>query len=68
MNLTLNGEPRELPEELSVRALLEALGRDPEQTGVAVARNLEVVPRDAWEETRLTEGDRVDVVIAVGGG
>ncbi len=68
MNVTLNGEPRELPAPLSVHALLEELGRDPEQSGVAVALNLEVVPRDAWQQTELSEGDRVDVVIAVGGG
>ncbi len=68
MNVTLNGEPRELPAPLSVHALLEELGRDPAQSGVAVALNLEVVPRDTWRQTELSDGDRVDVVIAVGGG
>jgi sulfur carrier protein len=38
------------------------------QSGIAVAVNGEVVPRGSWPDTRLTDGDRVEVVTAMQGG
>ncbi len=62
----MNGQVEELPDGLSVRSLLEHLGLDPD--GVAVALNLEVVPRGEHRTRMLQQDDRVELVRAVGGG
>jgi thiamine biosynthesis protein ThiS len=64
--VTVNGKPRELEGQRSVTALLEMLDINPKQ--VAVALNGEVVPRDTWDAAVIGEGDRVEIVRAVGGG
>lgn len=66
MNIILNGEPHALAAGSSVQDLLLALGFQP--TRVAVERNLDVVPRDSYPTTPLTEGDKVEVVHFIGGG
>ena len=66
--IRLNGEPREVPGGLSVRALLAHLGRDPDLPGVAVAVDERVVRRALWEETAVGEGARVEVITASQGG
>jgi sulfur carrier protein len=67
IDLWVNGECRQVT-ATDVRGLLAALGFDPEGRGIAVARNGEVVPRSAWETTRLAPDDRIDIVGAVQGG
>lgn len=62
----INGEERELPEALDLRALVVHLGWRPE--AVAVAVNGEVVPRARLGERTVSAGDRVEVIRAVGGG
>lgn len=64
--LQVNGEDRPLPEPPTVAALLAELGLD--RDGIAVAVNRAVVPRSRHPEHRLAEGDRVEVIQAVGGG
>ncbi len=66
MHIQLNGETLELPEGASVADLIERL----ELTGrrVAVERNLDIVPRSQYGSTALAEGDRLEVVHAIGGG
>ncbi|HEX6862802.1 MAG TPA: sulfur carrier protein ThiS [Thermoanaerobaculia bacterium] len=64
--LTLNGEPRRLPEGATVLDLLATVGRDPRT--VAVERNGEIVRRADYGETRLGSGDRLEVVHFVQGG
>jgi thiamine biosynthesis protein ThiS len=66
MQITVNGQAREIDEGSTVAALLETLGLDPRQ--LAVERNLELVPRKEHAATRLGAGDRVEVVTLVGGG
>lgn len=66
LSITVNGQPRRLPEGATLGELLAALSVPPE--GVAVALNLEVVPRRRLEAQRLRDGDRVELVRAVGGG
>jgi sulfur carrier protein len=63
---TINGRPRELPDELTVAGLLDLLGSGPR--GVAVARNDRVVPRSDYGTQRLKDGDRVEIIEAVAGG
>ena len=68
MRIELNGEPVEVASDASVDAAVQEAGADPDRRGVAVAVGGEVVPRSAWRATRLQEGDRVEVVMAVQGG
>jgi sulfur carrier protein len=66
MQVHVNGEPTELPAASSLAALLERLGLD--HSGVAVAVNAQVVPRTQHGAHVLAQGDRVEVLRAVGGG
>ena len=66
MRLTVNGEQRDLRDSETVEALLREL--DISGTHIAVAVNLQVVPRSSYRQTRLQEGDKVEIVHAVGGG
>ena len=66
MHIQLNGEPFELPDGASVADLLvrlDAVGRR-----VAVELNLDIVPRSQHVSTVLRDGDRLEVVHAIGGG
>jgi sulfur carrier protein len=66
IRIVLNGAPREFPAPLTFTELLhemELAGRR-----LAIERNGEIVPRSRFEDVRLAEGDRIEVVMAVGGG
>ncbi|MEV4428022.1 sulfur carrier protein ThiS [Streptomyces sp. R-07] len=66
MNVSVNGEVRELSGPLSLDALVATL--TPARSGVAAALNETVVPRGEWATTQLGDGDRVEVLTAVQGG
>ena len=66
MNVSINGESREVPDGLSVTGLLGHLGIHPGR--VAIERNLEILQRAEWESTRVQPGDRYEIVNFVGGG
>jgi thiamine biosynthesis protein ThiS len=69
MKLQINGEGRDFndsPTPFTLAALVETLGMKADR--VAVELNRDIVPRDRWAETRLNEGDRLEVVHFVGGG
>jgi sulfur carrier protein len=68
IQVTVNGDPRELPEDATIASVLELLHGAAGRRGMAVAVSGEVVPRGAWETTRLRDGQRVEVVAAVQGG
>ena len=61
MNITVNGETREIGASTSVDALLREIGLDPSK--VAVERNLEIVPKSQYEATILRDGDRIYAVV-----
>lgn len=66
MEIYVNGQPRQLPEQPGLNALLqEAQWLDKR---IAVELNGEVVPRSRYGTTRLAAGDRLEIVVAVGGG
>lgn len=66
MKITINGDPKELQDSLTVTALLEELGI---QIGrVAVELNLDIVPKARFADTLLKDGDRLEIVSFVGGG
>ncbi len=68
MKLFINGDEKsiEIPFPATLAALIELLGMKADR--VAVELNLDIVPRDRWAETRLNEGDRLELVHFVGGG
>lgn len=66
MTVTINGERREIPENLSVVALLDHLGMKSDR--VAIERNLDILPRARWQETRVQPNDSFEIVQFVGGG
>jgi sulfur carrier protein len=69
MRLLVNGEARQVPDTLTVAELVadEAPGLA-EGRGVAVAIDAEVVPRSAWRERKLEDGQRVELLAAMQGG
>lgn len=66
VTVTVNGEPRGLPRDHTLRELMADLTAAP--SGVAVAVNETVVPRGRWAGTPLADGDRIEVLTAVQGG
>ena len=68
MTIELNGEAVELESGARVADAVERAGAGGGERGVAVAVDGEVVPRSAWQETELREGQRIEVVVAVQGG
>ena len=66
MRIQLNGDPRDLPQPLTVQALLAELDIDPR--AVAVEVNRVVVKRARYADTVISDGDEVEVVAFVGGG
>jgi thiazole synthase len=68
MNITVNGEVREVEAGASVASVVEMLDVAPGARGVAVALDGEVVPRAEWDSTALAEGHSVEVLAAIQGG
>ena len=66
IRVTVNGAQREFPAPLTFKQLLDEL--DLAGKRLAVERNGQIVPRSGFGEARLADGDRIEVVIAVGGG
>jgi thiamine biosynthesis protein ThiS len=64
--LVVNGEQRSAKRGDTVADLLCALGL--ENGRVAIERNLQILPRAQWAETKLAAGDRYEIVQFVGGG
>lgn len=66
MKVTINGETRELAADSTLQSLLEAL--DMTRGRVAVEINQEIIPRSQHSEHLLHDGDRIEIIHAVGGG
>ena len=66
MKLTINGEDREFAGLAMLSDLIAELGMKPDR--VAVELNRELVPRARWAATRVSDGDRLEIVHFVGGG
>ena len=68
MNVTVNGEAKSLQgDAVTIEGLLDALEIE-QRKGVAIAVNLSVVPRSQWGDTRVSDGDEVEIVRATQGG
>ncbi|OLE29059.1 MAG: thiamine biosynthesis protein ThiS [Catenulispora sp. 13_1_20CM_3_70_7] len=71
MHLYVNGEAAQTDADSTVADLVTSLveaARDGQRGGIAVAVNETVVPRAAWDATKLAPGDRVEILTAVQGG
>lgn len=66
MQVQVNGESRDVDSRCTVAGLLEKL--DLAGKRVAVAVNRDVVLRSHYPETKLSDGDRIEILEAVGGG
>jgi thiazole synthase len=67
MEVVINGDERRFAApHFSVLGLLEELGLDPRK--IAVERNREIVPRSAYAQTPVHDGDRLEIVHFIGGG
>ena len=64
--LTINGERRRFDDSLTVAQLIEQLRLAGKR--IALERNGEIVPRGRFAEQTLADGDRLEIVVAVGGG
>lgn len=66
MNVTINGESHPLTTEATLQDLLGTLGLT--EGRIAVELNAEIVPRSRYQETPLSDGDKIEIVHAIGGG
>ena len=66
IDLVINGEPRQFPSPLSLAQLMDSLSMAGKR--IAIEKNGEIVPRSQYGETPLLDGDRLEIVVAVGGG
>jgi sulfur carrier protein len=66
MNVQINGENRSLPEGATLQDVINLLQLQGKRLAVEI--NTEIVPRSLHADRRLREGDRVEIVHAIGGG
>jgi sulfur carrier protein len=66
VTITINGERREFAQPLAFTQLVEELGLAGKR--IAVERNGEIVPRSQFAARSVADGDRLEIVVAVGGG
>ena len=66
MTVTINGERREVPDGLTVAALLEHLGMAGDR--VAIERNFDILARQQWRLNQVQANDSFEIVHFVGGG
>ena len=66
LNIVVNGRETEVSAAATVGTVVD--GISPDRARVAVERNERIVPRAAYDETGLEDGDRIEIVTLVGGG
>ncbi len=66
MHIQVNGEPRQVREEINVTGLLQDLQLNVER--VAVEINLEILDQRDFDARMLQEGDRIEIMSFIGGG
>ncbi len=66
ITVSINGATRQLPDSTGVAALLEEMGLAGKR--IALELNGEIVPRSMFVTQQLSDGDKLEVVVAVGGG
>ena len=66
LRVHVNGAPREFDAALTVQGLVRELGVEGKR--IAIERNGEIVPRSQYGAVQLADGDKLEVVVAVGVG
>lgn len=66
IEILLNGSAHPVAPDSSLAGLVQALGYAGKR--IAIERNGEIVPKSQYAQTRLAAGDRLEIVVAVGGG
>ena len=66
ITISINGTVRQLPDSTGVAALIEEMGLTGKR--IALERNGEIVPRSSFARQTLADGDKLEIVVAVGGG
>ncbi len=66
ITIEINGDSRQVPDRMTLTALLEWLKIPGDR--VAVERNLEIVPKGDWDTVVVAERDRLEIVHFIGGG
>ena len=66
IQVTVNGKTQRLARPLPVSDLIESMSLAGKK--LAIERNGEIVPRSAHASTVVMDGDRLEIVVAVGGG
>jgi sulfur carrier protein len=66
MNIQLNGESRDIPDNSTAQDLVEHLGLAGKRLAMEV--NRDIVPRTQYSDHQLHDGDQVEIVHAIGGG
>ena len=66
VEVVVNGERQRLACATSIAAVVDAYAQS--RSGIAVARNRDVIPRSQWEDTVVAAGDTIEIVTAVAGG
>ena len=66
ITVSINGASRQFPQAISVAALIEEMRLVGKR--IALERNGEIVPRSMFAAQQLADGDRLEIVVAVGGG
>jgi len=66
ISVSINGEARHFENPISIAALLEQMQLGGKR--IALERNGEIVPRGQFNQHLLADGDKLEIVVAVGGG
>jgi sulfur carrier protein len=66
INITVNGEPRAVAPDLTAAQLVELLELGGRRLAMEI--NREILPRSQYAGHALREGDRIEIVQAIGGG
>jgi sulfur carrier protein len=66
ISVIINGAPRQFEQAISVDALIQEMGLGGRR--IALERNGEIVPRSQFTMQMLADGDKLEIVVAVGGG
>ncbi|WP_435628018.1 sulfur carrier protein ThiS [Candidatus Ferrigenium straubiae] len=66
ITVSINGASRQFPQAISIAALIEEMGLTRKR--IALERNGEIVPRSQFAAQQIADGDRMEIVVAVGGG
>ena len=66
ISISINGAPRQLESAISIADLVCEMGLEGKR--IAIERNGEIAPRSQFSQQMLQDGDKLEIVVAVGGG